>query len=220
MSMSIAAFFDFDHTLLEGDSQGIEVEYLRRTGRMSAARALRILAQYLTYKVNLVSAESMVRLCIRSYKGVPRADVVRDADDFYSEQIRPRLRPRILSVLADHRQNGHPLVLLSASVPHIIEPAGENLGFDIAYCTQLEEGGDGCLTGEPEGEVCISSAKKTIVEKLAAARDIDLAASYAYSDHHTDLPFLEAVGHPVAVSPTRRLRAIAKKRDWSILGSD
>ncbi len=219
MSKNTAAFFDFDHTLLEGDSQGIEVEYLRRTGRMAAGRALRILAQYLTYKVNLVSAESMVRLCIRSYKGVPRADVVRGADVFYSEQIRPRLRPRILSVLDDHRQKGHTLVLLSASVPHIIESAGEDLGFDLVFCTQLEEDGDGHLTGEPDGAVCISGAKKTIVEELAAARDIDLAASYAYSDHHTDLPFLETVGHPVAVSPTRRLRAIAKKRAWSVLES-
>jgi phosphoserine phosphatase len=40
---------------------------------------------------------------------------------------------------------------------------------------------------------------------------------WAYSDSHTDLPFLEAVGHPVAVNPDRALRRIARERGWPIL---
>jgi phosphoserine phosphatase len=41
--------------------------------------------------------------------------------------------------------------------------------------------------------------------------------STAYSDSHTDLPFLEAVGHPVAVNPDRKLRRIASQRGWPVL---
>ena len=47
--------------------------------------------------------------------------------------------------------------------------------------------------------------------------DYDLEASPAYSDSHTDLPFLEAVGHPVAVNPDRALRRIAAERRWPVL---
>jgi hypothetical protein len=43
-------------------------------------------------------------------------------------------------------------------------------------------------------------------------RIIDLAASYAYADSIYDLPLLEAVGHPVAVSPEERLASIARQR--------
>jgi phosphoserine phosphatase len=47
--------------------------------------------------------------------------------------------------------------------------------------------------------------------------DFDLAASTAYSDSHTDLPFLEAVGRPVCVNPDRALRRIAAERRWPVL---
>ena len=43
-------------------------------------------------------------------------------------------------------------------------------------------------------------------------RIIDLAAYYAYADSICDLPLLEAVGHPVAVSPEERLVSIARQR--------
>jgi phosphoserine phosphatase len=55
------------------------------------------------------------------------------------------------------------------------------------------------------------------VRELAAREGIDLARSTAYSDSHTDLPFLEAVGHPVAVNPDRELRRLAAERGWPVL---
>ena len=48
--------------------------------------------------------------------------------------------------------------------------------------------------------------KAAAVRELAAEAGLDLAASTAYSDSHTDLPFLEAVGNPVVVNPDRELR--------------
>ena len=52
---------------------------------------------------------------------------------------------------------------------------------------------------------------------LAAAQGYNLAESYAYSDSITDLPMLEAVGHPVVVNPDRALRKEAIARGWPIL---
>ena len=46
--------------------------------------------------------------------------------------------------------------------------------------------------------------------------DIDLEASYAYSDSATDLPMLEVVGHPVAVNPDRELARVARDRGWEV----
>ena len=41
--------------------------------------------------------------------------------------------------------------------------------------------------------------------------------SFAYSDSVTDIPMLEAVGHPYAVNPDRALRKEAVARDWPVL---
>ena len=54
------------------------------------------------------------------------------------------------------------------------------------------------------------------MREVAAREGLDLAGSYAYSDSITDLPMLEAVGHPVAVNPDRELRREADRRGWQI----
>ena len=56
-----------------------------------------------------------------------------------------------------------------------------------------------------------AEAKADCLRELAEREDLDLAECTAYSDSHTDLPFLEAVGHPVVVNPDRELRRIAAR---------
>ena len=58
--------------------------------------------------------------------------------------------------------------------------------------------------------------KAEAMVELAARTGIDLAASTAYSDSATDLPMLEAVGHPVAVNPDRALAKVAREREWEM----
>jgi phosphoserine phosphatase len=55
------------------------------------------------------------------------------------------------------------------------------------------------------------------IAELAEREGIDLTDSYAYSDSISDLPMLEAVGHPVAVNPDGALRRIAREAGWEIM---
>ena len=61
------------------------------------------------------------------------------------------------------------------------------------------------------------TGKADAVLELAVREGLDLAASTAYSDSYSDVPFLEAVGHPVAANPDRRLRRIAAERGWPVV---
>jgi phosphoserine phosphatase len=54
---------------------------------------------------------------------------------------------------------------------------------------------------------------------LATELGADLRQAAAYGDSAQDLPLLEAVEEPVAVSPDRRLLETALARDWEILAS-
>ena len=63
----------------------------------------------------------------------------------------------------------------------------------------------------------VTSAMEPVLKPLVYREPLDLAASTAYSDSHTDLPFLEAVGRPVVVNPDRDLRRIAAARGWPVL---
>ena len=61
---------------------------------------------------------------------------------------------------------------------------------------------DGRYTGEIDF-YAYAGNKAAAIQELAAAEGYDLARCYAYSDSATDLPMLEAVGHPYAVNPDR-----------------
>jgi phosphoserine phosphatase len=75
---------------------------------------------------------------------------------------------------------------------------------------------DGRLTGRFEKPLCYHEGKVHYARRYAANHDIDLSKSYFYTDSNTDLPMLEAVGHPRIINPDPRLARIARKRDWII----
>ena len=75
---------------------------------------------------------------------------------------------------------------------------------------------DGKYTGRAE-RALHAEAKADCVRAVAEREGFDLAECTAYSDSHTDLPFLEVVGHPVAVNPDRALRRVAAERGWPVL---
>lgn len=72
-----------------------------------------------------------------------------------------------------------------------------------------------CVLPEPYG-----AGKRLLAERFCVEHGVSPEESFAYSDHHSDAPLLAAVGHPVAVNPTRRLRGIAAARGWSVLDLD
>ena len=62
---------------------------------------------------------------------------------------------------------------------------------------------DGVYTGKPGGPFTYREGKVAAIEELAEREGFDLSECYAYSDSVTDLPMLEAVGHPTVVNPDR-----------------
>ena len=88
------------------------------------------------------------------------------------------------------------------------------LGADHVIATRIIVE-DGRYSGEIE-YYAYGDTKAEAVRELAALEGYDLTRSYAYSDSATDLPMLEAVGHPVAVNPDKELEREARERDWEV----
>jgi HAD superfamily hydrolase (TIGR01490 family) len=116
--------------------------------------------------------------------------------------------------VAEHHAAGRDVIVVSASGHEVVDPIAELLGADTVIATEMVIA-DGRYTGDV-AFYAFGAAKATKIHELAAARGYDLAGSYAYSDSVTDLPMLEAVGHPTAVNPDRALRREAARRGWPI----
>jgi HAD superfamily hydrolase (TIGR01490 family) len=144
---------------------------------------------------------------------------VTDLQELVSRAMEPVLKPLVyrepLRLVEHHRSLGEPVYIVSATLQEIVDELARELGFDGAIGSTCEIV-DGAYTGRVL-RPCHGPGKAAAVRELAAQEGIDLAASTAYSDSHSDLPFLEVVGRPVAVNPDKGLRRIAVERGWPIL---
>ena len=135
--------------------------------------------------------------------------------DALEDVLRPLVYEEPLRLVERHRQRGERSYIVSAALQEIVDALADDLGFDGALGTICEVR-DGAYTGRGIRSLH-GENKARAVRELATAEGIDLAVSIAYSDSHTDLPFLEAVGNPVAVNPDRELRRLAAARGWPVL---
>jgi len=129
--------------------------------------------------------------------------------------LRPLVYEEPLRLVEQHRERGEPVFIVSATLQEIVEGIADELGFDGALGTTCEVR-DGVYTGRVVRALHAEN-KASCLRDLAETHGFDLAECTAYSDSHTDLPFLDAVGHPVVVNPDRQLRHIAGERGWPIL---
>ena len=213
----IAAFFDFDETLLEVESGRLGIKWLWDRRMVPLGYILKIQVANFFYQRQLLSDERMVRILLTFYKKKRFLDFQKGAEDFYRKYLKPHLASGILSRVRFHKNEGHLLVLISGSVRYLLEPVMKDLEFDYLLCTDLEVRQDGLMTGKPKGLVCVDQNKKKLTLKLAENIGLDLAKSYAYGNHQSDLPLLETVGKPHVVEPTIILEKIARQRSWPIL---
>ena len=215
--IKIGAFFDFDRTLIDMESGRIGFKYLYEIGEIPLVFLLKIFVTDLLYQRDFISDTRMASIMLKFYRRRNLQDFEDGAESFYKDYLKPHLAPAITAKLNEHQQAGHVTVLISASIRYLLAPVVEDLGFDYLLCTDLEVGTDGRLTGKANGPICIDKNKRIAAEKLSNRTGINLEQSYAYGNHHSDIPLLEAVGNPSAVEPTLPLRKHAEKRNWPIL---
>lgn len=235
MADRAAAFLDFDRTLVDCDA-GVVL------GRALAAQQFEDLkdepwhrrlpgaARLASDAGSLLAKEGALRLLSRAHmlrrsrvvetayellEGLPVEVVHERAEEVFHERVAPRFYPFMLDEVKEHRSEGRDIVIVTTGMRELVQHATDYLGEAevIGVEPRVE---DGLFTGEVDGPLQ-GTHKREAVEGYAAEHGIDLAASYAYSDHASDLPFLESVGHPVAVDPDSTLRQVAEDRGWRIL---
>lgn len=213
-----AAFFDLDRTLLRRSSALALAGSFREHGVIGRGQLAKAAAWQLLFAARGASAET-VRKAAEDGLMILKGFRVDDLRNLVATAMEPILKPLVyqepLHLVTRHRERGEPVYIVSATLHEIVEELAHELGFDGAVGSTCEIV-DGVYTGRSlrgaHGE-----GKAAAIRELAEADGLDLASSTAYSDSHTDLPFLEAVGNPVAVNPDRELRRIATERGWQVL---
>jgi HAD superfamily hydrolase (TIGR01490 family) len=219
---SAAAFFDLDRTLMEGSSAFQFGRAAYRAGLLSRRRLAADAWANLRFRLRGATDADTSALRDRiseSLKGVRERDLERLGADVLAG-ILPRVYPQMLAVAYEHQDAGRRTYIVTAASQELAELLARVLSFDGALGSRYSEVVDGVHTGRPVGEFMYRSGKARAIGQLAESEGLDLAASYAYSDSESDMPMLQAVGHPVAVNPDPALARIARQEGWEVLRFD
>jgi HAD superfamily hydrolase (TIGR01490 family) len=213
-----AAFFDLDRTLIRRSSALALAGAFRERGLISGTTMARAALWQILFVARGANAEA-VRRVAEDGMAVLRGFPVEEMRALVAEAMEPVLKPLVyaepLALVQRHRERGERVYIVSATLQEIIDGLAAELGFDGALGSTGEVE-DGIFTGKVL-RALHHEGKAQGLRDLAAREGIDLAASTAYSDSHSDLPFLQAVGHAVAVNPDRGLRRCAAEHGWPVL---
>ncbi|WP_329280226.1 HAD family hydrolase [Streptomyces sp. NBC_00691] len=214
-----AAFFDLDKTVIAKSSTLTFSKSFYRGGLISRRAALRTAYIQFVFLAGGADHDQMERM--REYlsalcKGWNVAQVKELVAETLHDLIDPIIYDEAASLIEEHHAAGRDVVIVSTSGAEVVEPIGEMLGADRVVATRMVVGEDGCFTGEVE-YYAYGPTKAEAVRELAKSEGYDLSRCFAYSDSATDIPMLEAVGHPYAVNPDRALRREAVAREWPVL---
>jgi HAD superfamily hydrolase (TIGR01490 family) len=211
-----AALFDFDFTLLRGESLSLFLQFATRRFQRALLDLPRLGARMIPYLLGKYTKTQMKTEVLRILRHVPEEERPVLVAAFLEHILKPRLFPAGREKIRWHREKGHTLILATASPDTYMEPVRKLLQFEALVGTRTRPTGP---NNAPVvvGANCYGEEKVRRMAELDFFESTDWAASYAYSDHPSDLPMLLLCGHRVATNPNRSLRKMAHREGWEIV---
>lgn len=198
------AAFDFDGTLTRRDTVLpflVRTFGARRVGRAvsrvapTAARARLGLLEGALHHRDVVK-ERLVHVLFHGEEPTRIAEAGRS----FADSIPGRLQRETMRKVDWHREQGHELVIVSASLLAYLEPFADDHGFDHVIGVGLQVGDDGLLTGRLTGPNVRGPEKEL---RLRAWLDGAPCTLWAYGNSSGDRELLAMADHPVWVTEPR-----------------
>lgn len=182
-------FIDVDDCLINGQTQKLLATYLRKSSLLPLWSSVQITLWFLLYRLGFAKDSLALRNKMLSF--IKGWDVLETKDilrRFYDEELNNRLNEYFLDIISEHHKQRRKIFLISNAVEPLINEVVEDLELDGCIATKLET-----QAGTYTGKVCRlidGDEKATVVENMLRKKP---GASFGYSDHESDLPFLKKV---------------------------
>lgn len=198
------AIFDFDGTMISGDSIIRYTAYAMRRGYEPWRNIIPRLWQGLKAVCGLMSATEGKSRALSFLARMSREEQNEFNRAFCRDILMPRIFPKAMERMEAHRREGLRILLVSASPDAYISHLKDFLPVDAIIASPTDERGR--VSSSTRGE-----EKVRRVREWAAGQDtqIDWAGSFSYGNSANDLPVMRLTGHPVCVNPSRRMKKLA-----------
>jgi len=195
------ALFDFDGTLIPGDSIALYLRFTRRKGLVNDKEYMIALRAAMLYGLGRKSAADSKTAAMRFRQRYKQDYLDRMDQEFVTTDLLPKVYGAGRKQLEEHRAEGKKLVLVTASTENYMRYVAQALGFDALLASQVAQ--DGTVTGNCKGEEKSRRVRAWLEENGLLP---DWQGSFAYGDSKSDLPMLLLCGHPVQVNSKKSLQ--------------
>jgi putative phosphoserine phosphatase/1-acylglycerol-3-phosphate O-acyltransferase len=215
-SGKVAAFFDFDGTIVDGYSALALIKERLKNRQIGPVDTARLVLTGLGTRTGHTEVEDFMKAGLAIFRGKNADELDEMGRKFARSTLGGHLFADAVDRIAHHQRQGHLVVIASSALTFQVEALAEELGFDHVLCTRMAFDADGLATGEVDGEMLWGKQKALAVQAYARENDIDLEASYGYANGDEDIEFLSTVGNPRPVNPEPELLAHADAHRWQV----
>jgi len=191
-SRGVVAAFDFDGTIIYSDSFR-EFLYFTFGWRRFTTEMIGMADHFLRYLLGFESRDLLKERVVKAFLTDKSLVELGQHANVFTRQILCRIRPKANDRILWHKQQGHRLVMVSASLDVYLKPIATILDFDDLLCTKLAVQ-DGYATGEISGANCRGPEKVRRLEKLLGT--LGNYEIHAYGDSLGDKEMLAIADHP------------------------
>ena len=200
------AVFDFDGTMIRGDSIVSYLWFARKKGLLFLPYLVRAGLFWALSQAGIVSRQRAKSAALSFRKTLSEAQKTA-LDQAFAKTLLKQIRPEALSAMKDHRARGDLVVLLSASTDHYMRYVAKDLNIDRLICSTTDESGQVLRNVRGEEKVM---ALRELLDELP--EEANLSLSTGYGDSASDLQLLCLLGRPYLVNPDRKARRKAAGR--------
>jgi phosphatidylglycerophosphatase C len=204
--MTIACF-DLDGTITHHDTLFPLVLRILARRPLRLLRLLGVLPAVVRFAFDRDRGALKEALLRRTLRGMPRDAIEQFSAEFVRDTIADGCFADALATLQRHKDAGHYLVLMSASIDFYVPEFGRQLGFDHVISTGVRFV-DGVLEGTLTTPNRRGEEKARCFRELLAERGDD-PHTFAYGNSDSDLPHLRLARHGVLVNGSLAARRAA-----------
>ena len=212
------AIFDLDNTLIGGDSDYLWGEFLCDEGIITDRESFQKMNDYFyhQYEIGELDIYAWAEFSFKVLTEFSFDELSNLRQKFVDIKIKPIFLEKAQSCINGHKENGHQVLVITASNTFITKPVVEMYGIRHLLATEPEFK-SGRFTGKVSGIPCFQSGKIDNLMPWLEKNNESLIGSYFYSDSHNDLPLLELVDNPIAVNSDEILTSTAHENGWQVL---
>jgi phosphatidylglycerophosphatase C len=190
------ALFDFDGTMMEGDSIGRLVRYFREKNLLSLFGHIQIGLMALLWKMGLATVKSVKTLALAPLNKLNGPEAQSILQVFVKEQLLPYLYKDAVDQMNRHAEGGDAVLLVSASPLCYLQYISEALPVSGIIGTLTNERYQ--VTRNVVKDEKVDQIRQWLIEHHIEA---DWENSAAYGDSSSDLPMLQLTGKRFLINP-------------------